>query len=44
MLDKRMDSGTSSTGETGVEGIGSPDTPVNDPSENLPFSRKYLKQ
>lgn len=38
MLDKRMDSGTSSTtGDTGIEGMGSSDTPIGDPSENLPF-------
>lgn len=38
MLDKRMDSNHSAAPETGgVEGTGSSDLPVGDPSENLPF-------
>jgi single-strand DNA-binding protein len=38
MLDKRMDStGQSSTGDSGLEGHGSSDPPIGDPSETLPF-------
>ncbi len=36
MLDKKMDGGPSS-GESGIEGMGGPDMPLGDPSENLPF-------
>ncbi|HRF18887.1 MAG TPA: single-stranded DNA-binding protein, partial [Chitinophagaceae bacterium] len=35
MLDKRMDGGGSTDG--GMDNIGSPDMPMGDPSENLPF-------
>ena len=38
MLDKRMDSsGTSSAGDSGVEGQGTSDAAMGDPSETLPF-------
>jgi single-strand DNA-binding protein len=38
MLDKRMDSGHSHTDPPGsAEGGGPHDTPLGDPSENLPF-------
>jgi single-strand DNA-binding protein len=36
MLDKKMEGGHNS-GESGMEGIGGPDMPLGDPSENLPF-------
>ena len=38
MLDKRLDSGTSSsTGESHIEGMGGSDMQMGDPSESLPF-------
>src|SRR6185436_1920423 len=38
MLDKRMDTtGTTTTGDTSIEGHGTSEPPVGDPSETLPF-------
>lgn len=37
MLDKKSESGTTGTGDSGTEGISGTDLPMGDPSENLPF-------
>ena len=37
MLDKKSESVTTGTGESGTEGISGTDLPLGDPSENLPF-------
>jgi single-strand DNA-binding protein len=37
MLDKRIDSPSTPTGEGGIENHGAADSPLGDPSETLPF-------
>ena len=37
MLDKRADSGSHSSDNSGMEGMGNSDMPMGDPSESLPF-------
>ena len=37
MLDKRAESSSSGSAESGMEGMGNTDMQMGDPSENLPF-------